>query len=197
MKLPYKSLGPLKSTFQILVRPLYLVKRSPAKAKTKDSYFTLSLRPVVHNLHWHRFEMLQNGQFVSACYLIENQSNTSHGKCLDVIHLFSISTKKMSQLMSHFWLPSYEFLVTGLHAAHQISRSLKATSSLFSSFGDYCIVEEQASIKKSEFWNLAIFGIWMTNSKWLRRHFCCIEKCSYRIRIDHRTKEIANVRWIF
>ena len=49
MKLPYKSLEPLKSTFQILVRPLYLVKRSPAKAKTKDSYFTLSLRPVVHN----------------------------------------------------------------------------------------------------------------------------------------------------
>ena len=64
---------------------------------------------------------------------------------------FQYFYKKMSQLMSQFWLPSYEFLVTGLHAAHQISRSLKATSSLLSSFGDYCIVEEQASINKSEF----------------------------------------------
>ena len=95
MKLPYKSLGPLKSTFQILVRPLYLVKRSPAKAKTKDSYFTLSLRPVVHNLHWHRLEMLQKGQFLSAIWYRIRIIIVMENTYLDVIHLFSISTKNV------------------------------------------------------------------------------------------------------
>ena len=89
-------------------------------------------------------------------------------KMVRIDRSLKVFLQKMAQLMSHFWLPSYEFLVTGLHAAHQISRSLKATSSLFSSFGDYCIVEEQASIKKSEFWNLAIFGIieWQIHNSW-------------------------------